>query len=79
MPFAFGGHAAEGGAFSILRFPEPDLPDVVYLEQLGGAIYLDKREDVERYQETAGRLSVDSSPPEDSGVLIRKIMNLVEM
>jgi hypothetical protein len=30
MPFAFGGHAAEGGAFSILRFPEPDLPDVVY-------------------------------------------------
>ena len=28
MPFSFGGHSAEGGAFSILRFPDHDLPDV---------------------------------------------------
>ena len=34
VPFSSGGHAAEGGAFTILRFPELDLPDVVYVEQL---------------------------------------------
>ena len=33
-PLSFGGHAAAGGPFSILRFAEPDLPDIVYLEQL---------------------------------------------
>ena len=27
MPFRLGGHGADGGAFSILRFDEPDLPD----------------------------------------------------
>ena len=36
MPFDSGGHAAAGGAFSILRFPESDISDVVYVEQLTG-------------------------------------------
>jgi transcriptional regulator with XRE-family HTH domain len=63
MPFSSGGHAAEGGAFSILRFDEPELSDVVYLEQLGGAVYMDKREDVERYELAMGRLNVESSKP----------------
>src|SRR6516165_3868846 len=30
VPFRSGGHAAEAGAFTIMRFPEVDLPDVVY-------------------------------------------------
>jgi hypothetical protein len=63
MPFRFGGHAAEGGAFSILRFPDSELPDVVYVEQLVSALYLDKREHVDRYLETMERLTVDSQPP----------------
>jgi len=64
MPFRFGGHAAEGGAFSILRFPEPDLPDVVYVENLVGALYLDKRDDVDTYLQAMERLCVDSETPE---------------
>jgi hypothetical protein len=39
IPFAYGGHAASGGAFTILRFPLEDLPDTVYLEYLTGALY----------------------------------------
>ncbi|MQA96455.1 MAG: helix-turn-helix domain-containing protein [Streptosporangiales bacterium] len=66
MPFDFGGHAAEGGAFSILRFAEHELPDVVYLEQLGGALYLDKREDVDPYMVAMERLCVDSCKPEET-------------
>jgi hypothetical protein len=64
MPFQFGGHAAEGGAFSILRFPEPDLPDVVYVENLTGALYLDKRDDVDTYMQAMERLCVDSATPD---------------
>ncbi|GAA0565592.1 hypothetical protein GCM10009546_29780 [Actinomadura livida] len=66
MPFRFGGHVAEGGAFTILRFPEPELPDVVYLENLTGALYLDKAEETESYLQTIERLCVDSATPEST-------------
>jgi transcriptional regulator with XRE-family HTH domain len=64
VSFRSGGHAAEAGAFTIMRFPEVDLPDVVYLEQLTSALYLDKREDVEKYTEVMERLSVEGESPE---------------
>jgi hypothetical protein len=38
VPFARGGHAGASGSFSILRFGERDLPDVVYIEQLTSAV-----------------------------------------
>jgi hypothetical protein len=66
MPFRFGGHVAEGGAFTILRFPEPEVPDVVYLENLTGALYLDKPEETESYLRTIERLCVDSATPEST-------------
>ncbi|WP_188192329.1 helix-turn-helix domain-containing protein [Nonomuraea sp. SYSU D8015] len=73
MPFSFGGHSAEGGAFSILRFPDPDLPDVVYVEQLASALYLDKREDVDRYTEVMERLCAVSTTPDETIELLRAI------
>jgi transcriptional regulator with XRE-family HTH domain len=74
MPFRFGGHAAETGAFSILRFPEQDLPDVVYLEQLTSALYLDKRDDVDAYIQVMERLSVDSLTPEQTVDLLSGLL-----
>jgi transcriptional regulator with XRE-family HTH domain len=62
VPFDLGGHAAAGGPFSILRFAEPDLPDVVYLEQLTSSLYLDKREDVDGYLAVMERLCIDAEP-----------------
>jgi transcriptional regulator with XRE-family HTH domain len=73
MPFDFGGHAAEGGAFSILRFPDADIPDVVYIEVLGGANYLDKREEVDRYMEAMDRLAVESATPARTVDVLKKI------
>jgi len=49
MPFARGAHAGGNGSFTVLRFEEQDLPDVVYLEQLTSAVYLEQRPSVERY------------------------------
>jgi transcriptional regulator with XRE-family HTH domain len=74
LPFHVGAHSAEAGAFTILRFPEPDLPDVVYTEQLTGALYLDKREDVDAYMATVDRLSVESAPPRTTIEILSKIL-----
>ncbi|NRQ35910.1 helix-turn-helix domain-containing protein [Nonomuraea sp. NN258] len=73
MPFSFGGHSAEGGAFSVLRFPDRDLPDVVYVEQLASALYLDKREDVDRYTTVMERLCAVSTTPDETVSLLREI------
>ena len=75
VPFQSGGHAAEGGAFTVMRFPEPELPDVVYIEQLTSALYLDKREDVEKYSEVMEKLSVESEPPERTADILSEIMD----
>ncbi len=74
VPFGSGGHAAEGGAFTIMRFPEAELPDVVYVEQLTSALYLDKREDVEKYSEVMDQLSVESEPPERTADILGEII-----
>nr|WP_205830755.1 helix-turn-helix transcriptional regulator [Microbispora sp. CL1-1] len=74
IPFSYGGHAAEGGAFSILRFADPDLPDIVYVEQLASALYLDKREEVDRYSEVMERLCAVSTTPTETVDLLRQIM-----
>jgi len=63
IPFRAGGHAAAGGSFSILRFPDQDLPDVVYVEQMTSALYLDKREDVDQYATAMELLCVQADPP----------------
>lgn len=73
LPFEIGGHAAGGGAFTLLRFPESDLSDLVYLEQLTSALYIDKREEVDFYDRTMERLCVDSLSEERSLERLRKI------
>jgi len=60
VPFHAGPHAAAGGPFTILRFPEPDLADVVYLEQLNSALYLDQPDDVLGYMTVMNQLCVQA-------------------
>jgi hypothetical protein len=74
MPFMHGGHPAAGGSFTYLRFTEPDLPDVVYLEQLTSAVYLGKREDTDRYLDIMDRLSAAAVPPASTAGFLEKII-----
>lgn len=76
MPFSLGGHAGESGAFTILSFPESDLSDVVYLEQLTSALYLDKPEDVAQYERTLEELQHDGPGPDESRDLLRGLLQL---
>ncbi|HEV3172138.1 MAG TPA: DUF5753 domain-containing protein [Actinocrinis sp.] len=64
LPYSVGAHAAEGGAFTLLRFAEADLPDVVYLEHLTGAQYIEKPDEVEQYARAMDRISVDALHPD---------------
>jgi transcriptional regulator with XRE-family HTH domain len=70
VPFERGGHAAAGGSFTVLRFSEQEVPDVVYLEQLTSALYLDKHEDVDHYMEVMNQLSTEALTPVQSARFI---------
>lgn len=72
--FAMGGHPAAGGPFSILRFPTPQLPDVVYLEQLSSALYFDKYEDTHRYAQTMDHLATQAPSPARSEEILREFL-----
>ncbi|MEV8508036.1 helix-turn-helix transcriptional regulator [Actinoplanes sp. NPDC051475] len=74
IPFRTGGHAAAGGAFTILRFPHQNLPDVVYIEHLTSGLYLDKREDVDHYAAAMGRLFIEAEPPDRTPELLRQAL-----
>ncbi|MBV9141679.1 MAG: helix-turn-helix domain-containing protein [Pseudonocardiales bacterium] len=72
LPYQFSGYAAEG-SFNMLRFAEPDLPDVVYIEHLSGALYLDKRADTELYGRVFDRLTVDAQTPDQTRQWLMKM------
>ena len=74
LPLRAGAHAAGGGAFTILRFGEHELPDVVYVEQLVSALYLDKSEPVDRYTEVMNRLSVESLTPQETSAFLKQLL-----
>lgn len=63
LRYSAGAPAAAGGAFSILRFPRPELADVVYIEQLTSALYLDREHDLAMYRTIIDDLSVQAESP----------------
>ncbi|KJS54956.1 helix-turn-helix transcriptional regulator [Streptomyces rubellomurinus] len=63
MPFGAAGLSAEVGAFSLLGFAEPELADVVYLEQFTTALYLDRPAEVAEYHHAMDGLLADSLSP----------------
>ncbi|MBK0375399.1 helix-turn-helix domain-containing protein [Streptomyces sp. RB110-1] len=77
IPFSHGGHAGESGSFTMLRFPESDLSDIVYLEQLTSALYLDKPEEVAQYEKAMATLAQDSPGTDESRDLLRGLLQLM--
>ena len=73
VPFGSGAHAAASSSFSILRFAEPELPDVVYIELLTTALYLEEREEVDHYMEVMTQLSTQALTPDRSTRFLNEI------
>jgi hypothetical protein len=74
VPLQVGGSVAVGGPFTILRFSEPGMPDVVYLEHLASALYLDKECDTAGYRALMDSLCVEAQSPEASISFLRRII-----
>jgi transcriptional regulator with XRE-family HTH domain len=74
-PFSGGSRAVADGPVTMLRFPEAELPDVVYLEQHTTAVYLNKPAELLYYRNLLNRLATEALPSADTEVILRQILS----
>ncbi|MDT0613385.1 helix-turn-helix domain-containing protein [Streptomyces lancefieldiae] len=72
LPFVRGAHAAAVGSFVTLRGQAPEL-DVVYVDLLGGGLFMEKPEELERYRLAFQYLSAQALDLESSAELINRV------
>ncbi|WP_171114067.1 MULTISPECIES: helix-turn-helix transcriptional regulator [unclassified Streptomyces] len=72
LPFAKGAHAAAVGSFAVLRGPAREL-DVVYVDLLGGGLFMEKPKELERYRLAFEYLSAQALDLESSADIIDRI------
>jgi transcriptional regulator with XRE-family HTH domain len=75
LPFSAGPHRAMGGPFTILRYTEPDLRDVVFIEQLTSALYLDKPTEVDSYLEVMEEVCLQAEPSAKSPGMLKTVLS----
>jgi transcriptional regulator with XRE-family HTH domain len=73
IPFVAGAHPGMGKPFVILAFPEPEDPDVVYLEDLTRTLYLEDGEEIDRYNVLFNHLRATALSFEASAGLIAAV------
>jgi hypothetical protein len=75
LPFSAGAHRAMGGPFTILRYTEPDLRDVVYIEQLTSALYLDKPTEVDAYLGVIEEVCLQADPSAKTPGMLKSVLD----
>src|SRR5690606_34758935 len=73
LPFEAGAHAGMDGTFTILDFPEPGDPAVVYAENATGGLFLEKPEELQKYVFIFDHIRAAAMRPEESVDLIAKL------
>lgn len=73
LPEGAAAHAALVGPFVILRFPDATETDVVYVDTLLSALYIEDPPDVLRYDDLFRSVMGDALPFEDSLALIKRV------
>jgi transcriptional regulator with XRE-family HTH domain len=73
VPFALYVHEAMYGPFHSFRFPFPELQDIVYVETVLGAFYVDQYEDVTAFQAALDKMSALAPPPQRTEALLGAI------
>lgn len=73
LPFEIGAHPGMPGPFVMLTFPDPDDPAVVYLETATDGLYLEKREEIDRYKLAWEHLCAAAHSVSDSRDLVRAV------
>ncbi|MFJ4682307.1 helix-turn-helix domain-containing protein [Streptomyces sp. NPDC088789] len=75
--FAAGPHPATYAPFSLFRFAEPELPDMVFTEYLTGALYLDSRAEVSLHLEVLDHLTAHAASAQRTKEILRKYRDLL--
>jgi transcriptional regulator with XRE-family HTH domain len=75
LPFSAGAHRAMGGPFTILRYTEPDLRDVVFIEQLTSALYLDKQTEVDAYLQVIEEVCLQAEPSAKTPGILKGVLD----
>ncbi|MCZ4603878.1 helix-turn-helix transcriptional regulator [Streptomyces sp. Lzd4kr] len=70
--FAPGPHPGTYAPFTLFRFAEPELPDMVYTEYLSGALYLDSRKEVAAHLEVLDHMSTAAASAERTKKILRE-------
>ncbi|MGH3250716.1 MAG: helix-turn-helix domain-containing protein [Trebonia sp.] len=74
MSFRRGGYAA-GGAFTVVRLPDTELPDAAYLEHLGAAIYPDKPADLDYYRHWMNLLTIQAEEASATPEILHRLLS----
>lgn len=69
--FASGHHPGTYGPFVLFRFAVPELPDMVYVEYLTGAVYLDERVEVASHLEVLDRMAAQAATARRTKEILR--------
>ncbi|MGC2999972.1 helix-turn-helix domain-containing protein [Streptomyces sp. G35A] len=70
--FADGPHPGTYAPFSLFRFAEPELPDMVFTEYLTGALYLDSRKEVSAHLEVLDHMTTRAASTQRTQKLLRE-------
>ncbi|MEV7122150.1 helix-turn-helix domain-containing protein [Kitasatospora griseola] len=73
LPYDKGAHGALNGSFTLIDFPDPAEPQVVYCDTPGGNLYLQKPHDTRRFTQLYGRLCGAALDPTDSTEFLRTL------
>lgn len=73
LPFAKGSHGSPSGGFTLIDFPDPHEPEVVYCDTPGGNLYLQKPHDTRRFSQLYGRLLGLALDPADTVRFLRTV------
>ncbi|EGX56533.1 DNA-binding protein SC5C722c [Streptomyces zinciresistens K42] len=71
--FASGPHPGTYAPFTLFRFAEPELPDMVFTEYLSGALYLDSRTEVAAHLEVLDHMSAVAASAERTKKILREL------
>ncbi|WP_369194999.1 helix-turn-helix domain-containing protein [Streptomyces djakartensis] len=70
--FRDGPHPGTYAPFSLFRFAEPELPDMVFTEYLTGALYLDSRKEVSAHLEVLDHMTARAGSTRRTEELLRE-------
>ncbi|WP_163010631.1 helix-turn-helix domain-containing protein [Streptomyces dangxiongensis] len=70
--FAAGPHPGTYAPFTLFRFAEPELPDMVFTEYLTGALYLDSRREVATHLEVLDHMTARAGSARRTRELLRE-------